>query len=356
MKDLLENKRLLEVLGYVAPVAIILLSLVLGIFAEKRILKKLKELTSKTSWIGDDLVVDALKYVITLWFVIGGIYLATNTLPLTPGLFLLTRRILVAIFLASITMIVAQMAVGLIRVSSSTDSPTLTTLFETITKLLIYVLGVLVILQSIGIAITPLLTAFGVGGVSLGLAFQGTLTNLLSGINIITSKKVRPGDYIKMPSGEEGYVMDVELKYTVIKTITNNLVVIPNSQLLGGSFTNYALPEKQMLLPIKVGISYDSDLEQVEKITLAVAQETLLEVPGGVPTHEVFMRYDNYDYYSINFIIYLAVEEYFEQLIVRHEFIKRLHKRYQEENIKIAFPIQDNLLNPENKSFDRQDN
>lgn len=356
MNDLFKNERFLQVLQYVAPIAIILLSLVLGIFAEKRLLKKLKVLTSRTAWIGDDLIVDALKYVITLWFVIVGIYLATNTLPLNAGLLLLTRRTLLAIFLSSITLIIAQMAVGLIRISSSNDSPTLTTLFETITKLLIYVLGVLVILQSIGIAITPLLTAFGVGGVSLGLAFQGTLTNLLSGINIITSKKVRPGDYIKMPSGEEGYVVDVELKYTVIKTITNNLVVIPNAQLLAGSFTNYGLPEKQMLLPVKVGISYDSDLEQVEKITLAVAQETLQEVPGGVKAHEVFMRYDNYDYYSINFFVYLAVEEYFDQLIVKHEFLKRLHKRYQEESIKIAFPIQNNFQNSENTIFNPKDN
>jgi len=347
MNNLYNNETLLQILRYLAPVAIILLSFIIGIVFEKKLLKKLKELASKTPWTGDDLIVESLQYVTTLWFVLGGIFLASNTVPLSDGLLQATRKVLLAIFLGSITMIIAQMAVGIIRLSSRDGSPTLTTLFETITKMLVYTLGVLVILQSVGVAITPLLTAFGVGGVSLGLAFQGTLTNLLSGINIITSKKVRPGDYIKMRSGEEGYVTDVELKYTVIKEINDNLVVIPNAQLIAGTFTNYSLPEKQMLLPIKVGISYESDLEQVEKITLDVAKEIMEKVPGGVPEHQVFMRYDSYDYYAINFIIYLAVQEYFDQLIVKHEFIKRLHKRYQQEDIKLPYPIQ-SFFSPEN--------
>lgn len=340
MTDLLNNPQLLTILGYLSPIAMILLSFIVGIIVEKQLLKRLKVLTSKTAWSGDDLIVESLQYVTTVWFVIGGIFLATNTLPFSEALLEATRKVLLGIFLGSITLIIAQIAVGIIRLSSRHGSPTLTTLFETITKMLIYTLGVLVILQSIGIAITPLLTAFGVGGVSLGLAFQGTLTNLLSGINIITSKKIRPGDYIKMSSGEEGYVTDIELKYTVIKDITENFVVIPNAQLISGTFINYSLPAKQMLVPIKVAVSYQSDLEQVEKITLEVAKEIMEQVPGGVPEHQVFMRYDNYDYYAINFITYLAVQEYFDQLIVKHEFIKRLHKRYQQEEIQLPSPMQ----------------
>ena len=123
----------------------------------------------------------------------------------------------------------------------------------------------MIIIQSIGVEITALITAFGVGSLSIGLAFQNTLSNLISGVNIILARKIRVGDYIRIRQGEEGYVVDVELRYTVVKDIYQNITVIPNSQVVNGSFKNYTLEDSSMLLPIEIGISYDSDLEKVEK-------------------------------------------------------------------------------------------
>jgi len=340
---------------WVSPAAIILAFLVLGIVFEKSVLKKLKEITERTTWEGDDLIVDSLENVSTLWFLLGGIYLAIPTIPLPGSLITVIHKVLIATFLGSATLIVSQLAIDFIQLYTNRrdSSATLTSLFEYLTKIAIFTLGGLIIIQAIGIPITPLLTAFGVGGVSLGLAFKDTLANLLSGINIILSKKIRPGDYLQLKSGEEGYVVDVELKYTVIRQIEGNMVVIPNSYILAYSFTNYNLPEKQMLVPVQVGISYESDLEKVEAVTLEVAKEVMEQVKGGVPEYEPFMRYNEFDYFSINLTVYLAVLDYYDQLIVKHEFIKRLHKRYRLEGIKIPFPIKAGYMTQKNGQIEK---
>jgi small-conductance mechanosensitive channel len=94
-----------------------------------------------------------------------------------------------------------------------------------------------------------------------------------------------------------------------------------------------------MNLLIEVGIDYSSDLEHVEQVTLEVAQEALKKVPGGEETFEPFMRYHTFGDSSINFTVYLRCKEFYEKFLVRHEFIKRLKKRYDQEGINIPFPI-----------------
>ncbi|CUU01159.1 Mechanosensitive ion channel [Candidatus Kryptobacter tengchongensis] len=78
-----------------------------------------------------------------------------------------------------------------------------------------------------------------------------------------------------------------------------------------------------MSVPIQVGVSYDSDLEKVEKVTIEVAKEVMKEVPGGVPTFEPVIRYHTFGDSSINFTVVLRCKEFQDQYIVRHEFIKR---------------------------------
>ena len=195
------------------------------------------------------------------------------------------------------------------------------------------------LIQSLGIAITPLLTALGIGGVSVGLALQSTFANLFSSINILTAKKLRPGDYIELKTGEAGYVCDITWKHTVIQEINENWLIVPNSKIVSSSFKNYSFPNKELLINVEVGVSYDSDLEQVERITLEVARETITNITGGVSEFNPFIRYQQFDYFRINFIVYLRIQEFYDSLLIRHEFIKRLHQRYQQEKIEIPLAL-----------------
>ncbi|MEM9272850.1 MAG: mechanosensitive ion channel family protein [Cyanobacteria bacterium P01_F01_bin.143] len=339
---------LLKIQQFGIPILFILIGIGFGFYFDRRILKRLKVLAEKTSWEGDDLILENFQGIGVIWFTLGGCYLASIFLSFSGSESI--HSALFAIFLLSITILISRLAVSFLQLYNSREgtSPMLTSLFETITKVVVISIGILITLQSLRIPIAPILATLGVGSLSLGLALKEPLANLISGISLITSKKIRPKDYIKLKTGEEGYVVDVELKYTVIREIMGNLLVIPNSQLIASSFRNYALPENKMLIPVKVGISYDSDLEKVEAITVEVAKETLAQVSGGDAAYEPFMRYERFDYFSIEFTVYLQIQEFYDHFMVTHEFIKRLYKRYQQESIKIPFPIRSAYIAKEN--------
>ena len=94
-----------------------------------------------------------------------------------------------------------------------------------------------------------------------------------------------------------------------------------------------------MAVLVQVGVAYDSDLDFVEQITVEVGRDVMTTVPGGIPSHEPFVRFHTFADSSINFSVILRAAEYTDQYLVVHEFVKRLHRRYQETGIEIPFPI-----------------
>lgn len=326
------------------PIFIIILSILFGFLLENWLKKLRKRLDSNDSLAQYSFILRSFEGVVFIWFIVGAIALILPSLNLPIPLNILLQKIIIVVALFMATILASRLAVSAIQAYSKKSNTTvsLTSLFEYLTKVIIFSIGFLIIIQSIGIQITALITAFGVGSLSIGLAFQNTLSNLISGVNIIVSGKIRPQDYIKFKNGEEGYVIDVELKYTLIKDIYQNIIVIPNGQIIDASFKNYTLENSSMLIPIKIGINYDSDLEKVEQITLQIAKYILENIDGGCADFEPFLRYENLDYYAINLTVYLKINEYLDKLLITHEFIKKIHKTYQQENIILAYP----LVNP----------
>ena len=179
----------------------------------------------------------------------------------------------------------------------------------------------------------------GIGGIAVALGLQSTLSNLFSGMYVLSAGQIKPGDYIRLNSGEEGYVVDVGWGNTTIRMLSNNLIIIPNSKVVSSIVTNFNLPKKDMAVLVDVGVSYDSDLEKVERVTVETARDVMKTVDGGVPDFEPFIRYHTFDSSSINFTVILRGNRYVDQYLIKHDFIKRLHKKYKEEGIEIPYPI-----------------
>ena len=168
---------------------------------------------------------------------------------------------------------------------------------------------------------------------------QDTLANLFAGIHILLSRQVRPGDFIRLGSGQEGYVQDVTWRYTTIRQLANNLTIVPNTQLASAVTANFSLPDPQQAVALDVGVSYDSDLRKVELVTVEVGREVMQQVEGGVPDFVPFIRYHSFGDSAVQFTVILRGREYESQYLIKHEFIKRLHRRYREEGIEIPYPI-----------------
>ncbi|MFD7778396.1 mechanosensitive ion channel family protein [Streptomyces sp. NPDC059753] len=294
----------------------------------------------RTRWGGDDVIVDALRSLVPWAAVAAGVAVAASALPLTTRtrhnvtVTLTALLILVAMFTAG------RVISGLVRSVAQSRSAVAgsATIFVNITRVVVLAVGFLVVLQTLGISIAPLLTALGVGGLAVALALQDTLANLFAGVHILASKTVQPGDYIRLSSGEEGYVVDINWRNTVVRQLSNNLVIIPNAKLASTNMTNYSRPEQQMTLLVQVGVGYDSDLEHVERVTAEVVESVMVDITGAVPDHEPAIRFHTFGDSRISFTVILGVGEFSDQYRIKHEFIKRLHARYRDEGIRIPAP------------------
>lgn len=342
--------RVLVALSFVAG------GFLLGIIAEKVIVAGVSKMARQTKWQGGEVIIDSFKHMVMFWGLLAGVYGAVATIYLTPNAKEVLGKILLVLAILSATAVVMRMADGFVRLYASRAEGVLpaTTLIVNITKLLVFVTGILIVLQSLGISITPILTTLGVGGLAVALALQDTLSNLFSGIHVIASKQVKPGDYVRLDTGEEGYVQDINWRNTTIRMLPNNMVIVPNVKLASAIVTNYHLPEEEMSVPVQVGVDYGSDLEKVERVTIEVAREVMKDVPGGIPDFEPFIRYHTFADFSINFTVILRVREFVDQYLVKHEFIKRLQRRYADEGIVIPFPIRTVYLQSD-ESGDDQD-
>ena len=316
--------------------------LLAGVIIKWIVLSKLKILVAKTKSKGDDVIIHALKGgMVVLCITLIILYGATSVSPLPQHLSHLIQKVILVGIIISLTWLIAKIATGFLELYAERVKETLpqATIFKNLTKIIIVTLGFLIILQTLGISIAPLLTALGVGGLAIALALQGTLSNLFSGLHLILSNQVRRGDYVKIETGEEGYVTDITWRHTTIRMLPNNIVVVPNAKLASAIMTNYYLPEKELAVLVQVGVSYHSDLKKVEKVTVGVAKEVMQTVKGGVPEFEPLIRYHTFDECSINFTVVLRAREFVDQYLITHEFVKRLHERYQQENIEIPFPV-----------------
>ncbi len=336
-----ENLTLTEILEYLFPLLIFAEFVVVGLLFRYALESYVVKFARKTKTKIDDIVVDAFKIPLVIIFAIGGSYAALQyvEVPSTIGNWvypLLLLGIGIAVIIGTMKVIS-----GLITYFGS-KYPGMAPIIPILRKLIIIAvlfIGLMIILDWVGISISPLLMSFGIAGLAVALALRPTLENLFSGLTIMMERAIRHGDYIELDSGERGYVIDIGWRTSKIRMLPNNVVTIPNSKLAGSKLINYYRPEQEMSALVQVGVHYDSDLRKVEKVTIEVAKEVLREVEGGVTEFEPFIRYHTFSDFSINFTVILRVKEFVNQYLVIHEFVKRLHERYNKEGIVIPFPI-----------------
>ncbi len=214
-----------------------------------------------------------------------------------------------------------------------------TSLIDAVTKVAVYAVGILVMLNFVGVSITPIITALGVGGLAMALALQDTLSNLFAGIHILAEHTIRIGDFVRIESEQEGTVVDIGWRTTRIRTPQNNMVIVPNSKLSQSVVTNYHLPEHRVAIAVPISVGYDTDPDLVERVLKEEAAKASGEIAGLLrepPPSVSFVP--GFGASSLDFTLVCTISNYLEQQSVRHELHKRLFKRFKRENITIPFP------------------
>lgn len=283
----------------------------------------------------------AIRTRLPWWCLLVGVWLAAGYWPLTAEGRLLIERAVFVLGTVSVTLAAAAIASGIVDSYGALIAPALpvSSLTRNIAWGLVATIGLLVGLNGLGLSIAPMLAALGVGGLAVALALQEPLANFFAGVFLTLAGQIRLGDYVRLDTGQEGYVVDFSWRSTRLRMLANNLVIVPNAKLAQAIVVNHHLPSPDLAVLVEVGVDYACDLGHVERVVTEVGREVMTGVTGGVADFEPFIRYHTFSDSSVNFSVILRGHEFVDQYLIKHEFIKRLHARFEREGIVIPFPI-----------------
>ena len=289
----------------------------------------------------DDFLLNVITKPAYYIFIFAGVWLAVRTLTLPEnwkvwidGIFYIGSIFISAMIISKILSFFIQKWMNVRKKYAKT--PMLIIKFVSV---IVYIFAFAIVLSHFDVEITPLIATLGVGGLAVGLALQGTLSNLFAGLHIISSQPIKVGDYISIDKDVSGHVEDITWRATTIRQLSNNIIIIPNSKLSDSIITNYAMPVNEMSVVVSCGVGYGSDLEKVEKVTIEAAKKIQKTVEGAVRTHEPLIRYKEFGDSNINFSVILRVNTFVDKYLITHEFIKALHKAYNKNKIEISWPV-----------------
>lgn len=205
--------------------------------------------------------------------------------------------------------------------------------------MVIYSVGLLVALDSLDIAISPLLAGFGIGGLAVALAVQPTLSNFFAGTYIVTEGELKEGDFVELEGGPSGYVADVGWRSTKIRSRFNNLIIVPNSKMVDTILTNYYSPTPAMNVVVTCGVSYESDLDHVQEVVLDVTRKILEDSPHAVEDVDPFVGFSDFGDSNIDFFVFVQAHDRTGSFVLKSEIIKRIHAQFAKEGIEINYPV-----------------
>jgi len=332
---------------WVIPALILSCGMMLGWVADRVVRVWLLRWAASTPWKGDEVLLKAVRGVTWVWVSLFALHLATKMAPLHPDVAAFISRAIEIVVVISLTVATARVATGSLELYAERIAfKGSATVIPLLIKSALFIIGGLVILQTEGISIAPILTALGVGGLAVALALQDTLGNVFAGLNTLIAGQIRPGDYIKIETDREGWVLDIGWRNTSIRTMANNVVVVPNKRLAEAVVTNYSKPEPHLSLNVPVGVVYESDLEHVEQVLLELAAEMVAAHEGVLADPPPVVRFVAFSDSSIETRLILRVRDIEVFYFMRHLLVKNIHARFRLMGIGIAYPTRTVFVQP----------
>ena len=175
-----------------------------------------------------------------------------------------------------------------------------------------------------------------IGNSEWSYRIPSTLSGIFSALYIAVDQPLRIGDYVRLSDGTEGFVEDISWRSVRLETFAENIIVVPNSQIAKMTIKNYYLPKPRTGAVVPFGVSYDVDLDIVEKAALDEAEKVMKKL--GVEDYEPVFRVDEFGDSSINCKVILRAGEYADRGELMSEVMKSLKKRFDKEKIEIPFP------------------
>lgn len=328
------------------PSAFMKLAIVVGAFValafvflalNRIILRLIRRLSgSRRDW--TDALLQALSPALKVVAVVIALAFALNVEPIPPR----WHGVVAATVSAGTVLALVVFADGLLTFwmgRASVRFPLLNQGYGIVTGLLrgfVFGLGALMFLDSIGISIAPILATLGIGSLAIALALQETVKNTLSGFFVIIDQPLQVGDYVKLSSGQEGWLTQIGWRSSKFRMMNDNLVVVPNSQLVDTILTNLRGPDGSLSVEIDLNVAAGTDLQTIESVTLQAASAAMKSANGDESKLAPSVHFQSASGAIYGLAVLLRVAESANIEKVRHEFVKRLTESYRVKEIKLA--------------------
>lgn len=211
---------------------------------------------------------------------------------------------------------------------------TLVPLMNRIVTIVIVALTAIVVLEHFGQSVTSLLTILGAGSLALGLAAQDTISNMISGFIIMIDRPFRVGDRVKIPTGETGDVFEIGLRSTKILDFDNNVLIVPNNELVKTKIVNYGYPDTEIRVTVEVTVAYGTDVSRMKRIMLEIAGAHPEVLKHPAPEAYLLKLAD----FGLQFALYCRVAEFKQQFTTAETIRVALYEELARQKIEIPFP------------------
>jgi small-conductance mechanosensitive channel len=202
---------------------------------------------------------------------------------------------------------------------------------------MVFGLGVLMFLDSIGISIGPILATLGVGSLAIALALQETVKNTLSGFFVVIDKPLEVGDYVKLSTGQEGWLTEIGWRSSKFRMMNDNIVVVPNSLLVDAILTNLRGQDGALTIEVDLTVAAGPELHKIEEVTRQAAAEAMKSATEGDGAQlEPAVYFQSVSGASLGMVVFLRVSRSSQIEQVRHDFVKRVSELYKQQEIKLA--------------------
>jgi small-conductance mechanosensitive channel len=203
-----------------------------------------------------------------------------------------------------------------------------------IRKAIFYIGGTIIlvtVLQTLGLKLTALLGAAGIVGIAIGFASQTSVSNLISGLFLISEKPFAVGDVINV-GDTTGIILSIDLLSVKIRTFDNRYIRIPNEKLLNSELTNITrFPIRR--LDIRLGVAYKEDVKKVRRVLLDVAEKN----PFCLDEPEPILIFTDFGSSALEFLfgVWFAKTDY---ISLKNSIMEEIKERFDREGIEIPFP------------------
>lgn len=302
-----------------------------------------RRLASFTSTDLDDRILQRVIPHVSRLLVMVGIYLAIRSLPLHEKLVaVLSGALFIALVVIVFTLIyhafdelLQWYIAGQQHNGDALISRHMIPIAEKIAMLFLMGTALIVILKHFNYDIFSLVTALGIGSLAIGMAAKDTLAHMISGFTLMLDRPFRIGDRIQLAGGQVGDVTDIGLRSTKIKTLDNQLLIIPNSDLCNTMLINQAFPDIRAKGRINIGVAYGSDVDRVKGLLVSTALE-VAEVLREPAPEAYFVSFGDS---ALNMSLFFWVEEYSRLFATTDKVNSLIIRRFNESGIEIPFPI-----------------